>query len=361
MELIIMAALTVANRRLHNSRLIGAPFENSDAVVKWLGAMQSQDFAGAKWAIAQRTRNVTDADINNLFNDGKILRTHMLRPTWHFVTPADIRWILELTAPRVNAANAYYYRKLGLDDVIFAKSNAALTEAMQGGVQLTRAEISQVYKKIGINASGLRLAYLVMRAELDAIICSGALRGKQFTYALLEDRVPRAKELQHDEALAQLAKRYFAGRGPARVQDFAWWSGLTTTEAKAGIETAGLLHETIDGKTYWFANGQTAAAKFKTPLIHLLPNYDEYLIAYKDHSPVFDATLLKGRFTIDALMAQIIVLDDKIVGGWRRTIRKNEVTITAKLLVLLGKTEQIALQLAAERYGRFMGMPVVLL
>jgi hypothetical protein len=260
-------AATIANRRLNNSRLVGAPFENPQDAVQWLGAVQSQDFAGAKWAIGQRTRDVTRADIDRLFNDGKILRTHVLRPTWHFVAPADIRWMLKLVAPRVNAANAYYYRKFELDNVIFAKANAALVEEMQGGVQLTRTEISQVYKKIGINASGLRLAYLIMRAELDAVICSGSLRGKQFTYALLEDRVPKAKMLEHDGALAELAKRYFASHGPAQVHDFAWWSGLTITEARAGVEMVkpNLLQETVGGKMYWSADGPSPA-KFKTPI-----------------------------------------------------------------------------------------------
>jgi hypothetical protein len=352
-------AATIEDRRLHSSRLVGAPFANPQDAVRWLGAVQSQDFAGAKWAIGQRIRGVTSADIDRLFNEGKILRTHMLRPTWHFVAPADIRWMLKLTGPRVNAANAYYCRKFELDDAVFAKSNAALKEALQGGVQLTRTEISQVFRKIGINASGLRLAYLIMRAELDGIICSGALRGKQFTYALLDDRVPRAKTLEREEALAELAKRYFASHGPAQAQDFAWWSGLAIAEAKAGIEMAkpSLLHETVDSKTYWSATGQ-ATSKFKTPLVHLLPNYDEYLIAYKDYSPMLDAKLLSRAG--DAFMAHIIVLNGQVVGGWRRTVKKNEIVITTNLLVRLDKAEQSALQMAAERYSRFMRLPTTL-
>lgn len=352
-------AATIANRRLHNSRLVGAPFENPQEAVHWLGAVQSQDFAGAKWAIGQRTRDVTSADIDRLFNDGKILRTHILRPTWHFVAPADIRWTLKLVGPRVNAANAYYYRKFELDDEVFAKANAALAEALQGGVQLTRTEISQVYRKIGINASGLRLAYFIMRAELDGIICSGPLRGKQFTYALLDERVPKAKTLDHDDALAELANRYFASHGPAQVHDFAWWSGLAITKARAGIEMVrpSLLQEIVGGKTYWSAAGQ-APASFKIPLVRLLPNYDEYLIAYKDHSPTVDATL--PSHVGDAFMAHIIVLNGRAVGGWRRAIQKNEITITTKLLIKLDRAEQSALQLAAERYSRFMGVPVKL-
>jgi hypothetical protein len=361
-ETLGMGATVIADQRLLNSRLFATPFENPEEVVHWLAAMQSQDFAGAKWAIAQRTKNVvTDVDISLLFNKGKILRTHTLRPTWHFLMPKDIRWILKLTGPRVNVANAYYYRKFKLDEAIFAKCNIALINAMHGGVQLTRAEISQVYKNVGINASGLRLAYLIMRAELDAVICSGAMRGKQSTYALLEERVSKTKMPDHDAALAELTKRYFTSHGPAQIKDFTWWSGLTATEAKVGIEINSLEHETIDGKTYWYPPGQPTRKKLKAPLVHLLPNYDEYLIAYKDHSHIFDAILLRENPITDTLMAHIIILNGQVIGGWRRTVQKNEIIIKTNLLVRLDNTEQSALKLAAEHYSQFMGMPVALL
>ena len=189
----MLTRLDIAHQRLHNEHLAGAQLNKPEAVVQWLCAVQSQDYAGAKWAIAQRTTGETNAALDQLFNDGKILRTHVMRPTWHFVLPADIRWLLRLTAPRVHAANAYYYRKLELDDAVFHRGNAALAKALQGGAQLIRAEIALVYTNAGIHASGLRLAYLIMHAELDALICSGALHGKQFTYAWLDDRVPQTQ------------------------------------------------------------------------------------------------------------------------------------------------------------------------
>jgi hypothetical protein len=354
-----MTRADIARRRLRNERLVGPPFSNPEAVVQWLGAVQSQDYAGAKWAVGQRTKNATDAGLDELFNAGKILRTHVLRPTWHFVMPADIRWMLALTRPRVNAANAYYYRQNALDDRVFRRSAAALTRAMEGGRALTRPEIVRVYKRAGIDACGLRLALLVMRAELDAVICSGPLRGKQFTYALLDERVPRASALEPDEALAELTRRYFTGHGPAQVQDFSWWSGLTVSQAKAGVAALGrgLLSEVVEGKTYFFADGPSAP-RLKTRLVHLLPNYDEYFIAFKDRSATFDPTLLEGQPNNDALAAHIVVLDGRIVGGWRRTVTRHEIAITTRLLVRLDKTEQAALQEAAKRYGRFMKRPV---
>ena len=357
----IMTTLMIAHHRLRNQRLTGPPFEKPEDVVRWLTAVQSQDYAGAKWAIAQRTREVDNADIDELFNDGRILRTHIMRPTWHFVMPEDIRWMLKLTAPRVNAMNAYYYRKLELDDALFRRSNRAIAKALRDENQLTRDELAKVLNEAGIEADRLRLAYLVARAELDAIICSGALRGKQFTYALLDERVPKCETLDRDEALAELTQRYFTSHGPALLRDYAWWSGLTMGDAKAGIEMASphLDHQTVDGKTYWFGNLGTTA-RSKAPTIHLLPNYDEYLIAYKDRatstSPSVEECL---RSNDGVLNAHLIVLNGQLIGGWRRTIKKDEVTIDADLLLKLSNAEKGALRLAADRYRRFLGKSAV--
>jgi winged helix DNA-binding protein len=355
--------LTIAQHRLRNQRLIGPPFQKPEDVVRWLTAVQSQDYAGAKWAIAQRVKGTADGEIDELFNDGKILRTHVMRPTWHFVMPADIRWMLKLTAPRVNAISAYYYRKLELDDALFRRSNAAIAKALYDGKHLTRAELAKVLECAGIDANGLRLAYLILRAELDAVICSGALRGKQFTYALLNNRVPEGETLERDEALAELTRRYFTSHGPALLRDYAWWSGLTMADAKAGFEMASsqLNHETVEGKTYWFGSLGTTA-KSKGPTVHLLPNYDEYLIAYKDRATSFDPLLKKQlRPNDDVFNAHIIVLNGKVIGGWRRTIKKDEVTVNANLLLKLTKAEKGALRVAAERYGQFLGKSVVIL
>jgi hypothetical protein len=356
-----MIVSDITYQRLHNQRLIGAPFDRPDEAVQWLGAVQSQDFAGAKWAIAQRVKKATDTDLDKLFNDGKILRTHVMRPTWHFVMPADIRWMLALTAPRVNRAMAYYNRRLELNDAVFAKSNAAFAKALRGDNQLTRAELSQALKDNGVIASGQRLGHLVMRAELDAVICSGPRRGNQFTYGLLDERVPQARTLQRDESLAELARRYFTGHGPALVQDFAWWSGLSVADAKSGVEMAKshLLHETTDSKTYWFAASQTPVGT-KTPTIHLLPNYDEFLIAYKERSYALDALLAINPPRDNVFSNHLIVRNGRLVGGWQRILRKNEVSVKISLLVALNKAEQVRLKAASERFGKFLGTSVTL-
>jgi hypothetical protein len=350
----------ISDHRLRNQRLTGARFEKVEDVVRWLTAVQSQDYGGAKWAIGQRVKEISDDKIDEIFNQGKILRTHVMRPTWHFVLPADIRWMLKLTAPRVNAVSAYYFRKLELDETVFKRSNTVIAKALRGGKQLTRDELGKVLARAKIDANGLRLIYLIIRAELDAVICSGPLRGKQFTYALLDERVNETKTLEHSEALDELTTRYFKGHGPALLRDFVWWSGLTVTDAKAGLEMSKtkLDHAVIDGKTYWFGELRRIQ-RMKDPIVHLLPNYDEYLIAYKDRGTSLDPALQKRISERDnALAAHIIVLNGQVVGGWRRRITKNEVTIDAQLLVNLTKPEHLALQRAAEQYGRFLKRPV---
>ncbi|HEY4867185.1 MAG TPA: winged helix DNA-binding domain-containing protein [Candidatus Dormibacteraeota bacterium] len=349
-------------RRLHNQRLGRVQFARAEEAVGWLGAVQAQDYSGAKWALAQRTRGATDMQLDRLFAEGVILRTHVMRPTWHFVLPHDIRWLLQLTAPRVNAASAYYYRKVGLDEALFRHSNRALAGALEGGQQLTRTELARVLERAGIPASGIRLAYLMMRAELDAVVCSGARRGKQFTYALLDERAPVAAVLDHDEALAELARRYFTSHGPALLQDYVWWSGLTVADARAGVEMAAshLAADAIDGRTYWSARVATGAED-RSPVVHLLPNYDEYLIAYRDHTPAFDPSLFTDASAVDRVLARhILVIDGRVMGGWRRLIEKDRVTVEVEPLAPLGAAQEEALQAEVERYEGFIGMPASL-
>jgi hypothetical protein len=349
-------------QRLRNSRLAGNPLESAESVVRWLCAVQSQDYAGAKWAIGQRAPGVTDSGIDRLFNEGVILRTHVLRPTWHFVLPADIRWMLRLSRPRVKAALAYYDRILEIDERIVAKSSAALTGALQGGTALTRAEIAEVYQRTGLPTEGQRVGHLLMHAELDGVICSGGLRGRRFNYALLDERAPQTVELTGDAALAELAARYFASHGPAQLRDFAWWSGLAIRQARSGVELAApTLHSvTVDGSTYFFAAG-LAAPRDRRPLVHLLPNWDEYLVGYADRSLHVDAATVTTRPAPSELLANSIVVDGRIIGGWRRAVAGDAVTVTARPRVGLTTAQAAAIERSCDRYGRFAGKPVRLL
>lgn len=366
---IVMERADIIRLRLRNERLAGASFSAPTEAVSGLGAVQAQDYAGAKWGIAQRCLGgVTSAQIDALFNEGKILRTHVMRPTWHFVAPEDLRWLLKLTAPRVHQVNAYMYRQLELDAAVFRKSEAALEKALRGGVPMMREELAEVLKRARVVASGHRLAYIVMHAELEGLICSGPLRGKQFTYALIEERVTKkGKALSREDALMELTRRFFTSHGPAQPQDFAWWSGLAMVDVRAGLEMAKdhLAQGVVEGKAFWFVPDATKTGgerKSDGPQVHLLPNYDELFIAYRDNHASLSSKVLERLKTVpDALSMHVIARDGQVAGGWRRTVGRREIVLSTDLLAAFSKREQAALQRAAEAYGRFMELPVKVL
>jgi hypothetical protein len=352
------ATFHLLRERLRNQSLAVSRLRTPGEVVAWLGAAQAQDYAGAKWALGLRAKGVTDAAVDQAFDEGAILRTHILRPTWHFIARGDIRWMLALSGPRVHAVNAYYYRTLGLDAAVFARSRAALERALAGGRQLTRVELAKVLQRAGVQADGPRLAYVMMHAELDAVICSGARRGKQFTYALLEERAPRAKVWPRDEALAELTRRYFSSHGPATLRDYVWWSGLTARDARAGMAMSSLAQTTIDDRSYWFVPGR-ARVPSASASAHLLPNYDEYVIAYKDREPVVGST--RG---IDARVPDVfshsLVVNGVLAGSWRRTASRDAVAVEVTPYIRLTASGTRALAVAAERLGRFLNVPAKL-
>jgi hypothetical protein len=357
----LLTATQIANQRLINQHLVNPTLEKASEVVALLGAVQAQDYASAKWGLAQRTRAATDPEIEKEITAGAIVRTHILRPTWHFVAAADIGWMLALSAPRVHAANGYWYRWLEVDDALARRSRTALTRALRDGKQLTRAELGQALTKAKIQVkSAQRLACIVMRAELDGLICSGARQGKQFTYALLEEVVPRQRTFDRDEAMLELAKRYFSTRGPATADDFAWWSGLTKTDAKRAAESAAsdLQRQSIDGRSYWFP-GPARLTRRKTPIAHLLPNYDEYFIGFKDRGAFAQRLRAAGiEARTDALSGHILAIDGQIVGGWGRTFRGKKAVIRLKPLQALTGAEDRSVGTAAKRFSEFLGVPV---
>lgn len=347
--------------RLWNQHLESTRLQTPPDVVRWMGAVQAQEYPGAKWALALRLNGMVEADMDRAFDSGEILRTHAMRPTWHFVMPEDIRWIQMLTAPRVKSFNAYQNRPLELDDALLARTNDIIAGALVGGNHLTREEISAVLEREGIIAKLNRLAYILHHAELDAIICSGARRGKQFTYALVEERAPNAKTLSREEALAELTRRYFTSHAPATVHDFSWWSGLTIADVREGIALVGdeLLHEEIDGSTYYFTPTLPSLTEVP-PTAYLLPTYDEYLIGYTDRSAVLGDLKWGDRTARENLIFDsTIIISGQIVGAWKRTFSKKSVVIEIALARSLTDAEYVALDAACERFGTFLGMPVI--
>jgi hypothetical protein len=345
-------------RRLRSHRLVGTGFGSPVEAVRWFGAVQSQDYSGAKWALAQRSRRTTDAELDRLFDSGAIVRTHVLRPTWHFALPEDIGWMLELSGPRVRQGIAGRHRQLELDGTVIARSLAVFEKSLGDGQCLTRAEMGKALVDSGIAWEGQQLPHLLLVAELEGVIISGPRRGKEFTWALMENRVPRTRKLDRDPAVAELTRRYFVSHGPAQLRDFIWWSGLTTAEAKAGIAAIGegLQHETVGGKQYWY----DGSASVEDPqdmacVAHLLPNFDEYTVAYRDRSALHpDAPLDSTLFSFGNILSNVVVLNGVARGAWRRTSTGSIRQVEVRLSDELKSDERDAVENAARDLGCFL-------
>jgi winged helix DNA-binding protein len=345
----------VALERLRTQRLVGERFPTPLDVVAAMGAVQAQDYAGAKWALGQRTSGFTDAQIDTLFDDGAILRTHVMRPTWHFVAPQDIAWLLRLTAPRVKAILGPYDRRLEIDAGVLKRSHRLFAKALRDGNHLTRADLATRLRAAGIEASGQRLGHLVMHAELDGLIVSGRRVGKQFTYALLAERAPHPRPLTDDESLAEIAMRFFTGHGPAQLTDFAWWSGLTVAAGRRGIEAAGsgLASRVVAGKSYW-SSPVGRVPRPGRPVLHLLPNYDDLFIAYRDRDALVDESV---HLDAASLINHVVVVNGRVRGGWKRTPSPDGV------IVEVGRPISVdgdALRRAALELSLFLEKPVKL-
>jgi hypothetical protein len=354
-----MTPPTLAHQRLRQLRLAGDPLATPREVIGWLGAMQAQEYYGAAWSLAMRVRGATAATIDRAFDAGEILRTHMMRPTWHFATPADLRWLLELTAPRILAGNAYRNRQLELDDATYSRSDALIAEALYGGRYLTRPELGTMLEASGVSVAGQRMPYLLMHAELVGLICSGPQRGKQFSYALLAERVPPAPRKTREEALAELVRRYFTSHGPATAHDFAWWSGLTVADARAGLADVGaeLAHELIEGKTYHYATALPRAAA-PAPAAYLMPTYDEFLVGYGSFGAAREGSRSGTGTRAPLIFQATVVYNGEVIGTWQRTLRKRDVRIEVAPFAPLGGAETAAVSAAAERYAAFHGVPL---
>ena len=345
--------IAIVQSRLHAQRLASGRFARPAQAVQWLGAMQAQEFAEAKWSVGERVDGATDADVEDSFARGEILRTHVLRPTWHFVSAADIRWVLRLTGPRVHAANRYMYRRLDLSGDVLSRAHAAIARALEADESRTRAELVDPLRGAGIVADGLRLAYILMHAELEEVVCSGPRRGKQQTYASFDKRVPAGPELTREEALAELTLRFFRSRGPATVRDFSSWSGLTVADAKAGLRlTEGQLDVLVDDDGSWIGPGGHGE---RAPGAFLIPMYDEMVSGYKDLRVV-----LAKPPPREGMLSRPIVIDARTVGSWKRTVTNRAAIVEATMFIELSAAESSALRAVVERFGRFMQLPAAL-
>lgn len=346
-----MNSKNIASIRLINQHIAYPGFNRAEEIVSSMVAMQAQEYGMAKWAIGLRGKGLTEQNVEEAFNEGKILRTHVMRPTWHFVAPADIRWLLKLTAPRINQLSAYYYRRAALDNTVFKRTEKIISKALVNQQYRTRPELQKLFVAAGIEAAGERLSYIMIHAELEGLICSGPRKGKQFTYALLDERVPAVKSISREEALAQFAARYFDTRGPATIQDFAYWSGLTISDAKKGAAALSKSYrsENIEGDEYYY-RPSTVENEGKPVTTFLMPDYDEYGMSYKNREALqYSGSAIKGS----TVFSHWLVIDGVIRGTWDKKENASSITVTPVITGKLSKTKIAEVGKACKRYERF--------
>ncbi|MGV8905416.1 MAG: winged helix DNA-binding domain-containing protein [Acetobacterium sp.] len=351
----------IIDQRLWNQLISMPRFNRPAEVVSWLGAIQAQNYASAKWSIGARNSLIADSDVEQAIADKAIIRTWMMRGTLHFVAKADIRWMLELLTPQLIARSALRYHQLDLDDPTFEKSKEVFYRELMIAKQLTRHEMVLALEKAKISTAGQRGYHLLVRAAQDGLICFGPQRGKQQTFVLLDQWAPEAKSMERSLALSELTLRYFSSRGPATLKDFVWWSALKVSDAKEGLKavSSSLKSKEINGQIYWMPPPHDNAWEDCSKM-HLLPGYDEYLLGYKDREAVVDkqdaAKIAPGN---NGVFNPTIIIKGRVVGIWKTHLKKDVLTITSYPFAPFNELERMAFIEAAEKYGKFLKKAVV--
>lgn len=351
-----MTTTDIAMMRLYNQQLSASELKTPQEIVAHMGAMQAQDFTMAKWAIGTRCAGCTEADVNMAIDRCQLIRTHVLRPTWHLVSSDDIYWMLELSAPQIKSILKSYDKMAGVHESVHAKSLPILEKALSGNKSLTRDELKLHLDAADIDTSGNKTSHILQMAETIGLICSGGTVGNKQKYSLLEERVPKTAAISREEALALLAKRYFTSHGPATLADFTWWSGLSISAAKKALESVKdlFLSEEVEGQTYWFPS-HTLPAIDKKASINILPSFDEFLISYKDRTASISKENQKMAFSNNGIFWPIVLVSGQVVGNWKRTIKKDKLSIGVSYFIPQKKTIQKAIEDEFETYAGFLG------
>lgn len=358
-----MTLRDIARLHLVNQRITQSDFKTSADVVRYMGAMQAQDYASAKWAIGLRLPGSTEVDIEQAVRDRTILRTWPQRGTIHFVVPEEVRWRLSLSTPRILAGAKTRHANLKLDDATFAQALEMFTMALQGDKQLSRPNMMKILEDGGISTANQRGYHILWYLAQTGHLCFGPLEGKQVTFALLNEWIPKTPEISRTEALKRLTTSYFVSHGPATMQDLMWWSGMTAADIKLGLElsTGSLMSEDIDGRTYWMSR-ELPDMKLPLSAVYLLPSFDELLLGYKDRSATLDlAHMPKIVPGMNGMFAATIVIDGKVEGIWRRTIKKNEIIVELAPFGDLSVIQKRRIETAITSYGKYMGLSATIL
>lgn len=355
-----MTLQDIAAIRLHNHHLTNPDFKSPEEAVKWLGAVQAQEYLGGLLSIGMRMTKATESEVELSVNEGKIVRTWPMRGTIHFVPAEDLRWMVKHLAARIIKRNEYYHKQMGLDPKTLNKGQDLIVNALQGGKAVAREDLYELLESHGINCKKQRGLFILGHLAHNNIVCFGPKQGKKTTFVLIDEWIPKSLDLTKDQALAKAALSYFRSHGPAQLIDFCWWSGLTQAEAKIGLaQIKSELEEwIIDGKTYYGPPiNDFKLVSPKNKIAYLLQAYDEYTVSYKDRSAIFNtkhATKVKN----DVNFFSILVINGEVLGFWKRTFKKGKIDIDVKPLRTFSKDESIAVEAAVESYSSFIGNAV---
>ena len=345
--------------RLQSQQLAASQFDTPEELVRWMGAVQAQDYTMSKWAVGIRLKSAGLGAVDKALREGRILRTHVMRPTWHLVAAEDIRWMLRLSARRIQAANESFAKGRGMDITpdIYDQCCRIIENILEGGNSLTKQEIAEALEQRGIAIAHSPVHFMtriMMQAETESLICSGPDKNGKVTYALFEERVPPAKELHKEEALAQLARRYFKSHSPASLNDFVWWSGLSVTDARRAVGLLGteLIAERF-GPSEMFVHESCGTAPSRDTA-HLLPPFDEYLISYKDRSTVMEPVHHPKAFNRWGIFYPVVLHNGRVIGNWNKTTGKKETAIGLTPFESGFDPDETTKKAATEKYKSFL-------
>lgn len=350
----VMKRSDIARLRLYNQQLVEPLLTTPAEVVRWFGAVQSQDLAASLYAIGLRTRSASESLVERSLTQGCIVRSWPMRRTIHCMAAEDARWMTRMLAPRQIVRMSPYHRKMGITQSDLKRAGKVIQSALEGKFRLTRADMYEQLNAAGIATGDMKGLHILVHWALEGLVCLGPRKGKQPTFVLLDDWSPRDKDFSGDEALSELAKRYFQSHGPATVKDFAWWTGVTMAEARRALWLidAMLKSAKVEGVEYWLMCDTPDAAP-APPTVCLLPAFDEYTVAYADRSIAANEEILRS---VNHGLSANIVVNGQIAGTWKRVLSgKGTVVVVPSLLRKLAKKEQLALAKAAGRYGAFVG------
>lgn len=334
-----MTSRELLRMRLYYQGLNHTAFETPADMVRYFGAVQAQDFFGSLWAVGQRVENATEASVEAALNDRTIVRSWPMRGTIHYTAPQDLRWMLDLLAERAIAKAAPYQRDVKLTKKDFVKSRTILEREMQGGQILERSELYEILERNKVATKNSRGLHIIGQMAHEKVLCFGPRKGKQHTFVLLDEWIPKTRSLSKDEALEELTLRYFRSHGPATARDFAWWAGITVTEALRGLDMVNWDLKKVGD--YWM-NAEAVEGEQKLN-VRILPFYDEFLVAYKE------------REDMQSIFTSTVIVNGEVVGTWKRTLSKKGVKIQTKFFKKINKQASAALEKQLDRYADFIG------